>query len=168
MANRARASTPEAATAERALSTPPAPAGNRRAPLKRVTPLRAGVSRLARTKIAPTSTARKRLNARRARTEQALGRVGTTGFCARHGGYGPVNGHERLARAQGGDPSRPDCLLCPACNQWCEDNPADAALDGWKVSRKYDRDPVLVGNEARQVDGSVFVFGTTVTERLAS
>lgn len=46
-------------------------------------------------------------------------------------------GHERLGRAQGGNPAEPDVLLCDPCNTWCEDNPREAAETGWKISRKW-------------------------------
>lgn len=84
------------------------------------------------------SRKRKGENRQRAKAERELGRVGGCGVCARCGQYGYVNGHERLGRSQGGDPTRPDCLLCVPCNTWCEDNPRAAAEQGWKISRKWD------------------------------
>lgn len=47
-----------------------------------------------------------------------------------------VHGHELRSRSQGGDPSKPDALLCNRHNTWCEDNPIDAVWLGWKISRK--------------------------------
>ena len=47
-----------------------------------------------------------------------------------------LSGHELIGRSQGGDPTKPDCLLCAGCNGWAEDNPIDAVWLGWKISRK--------------------------------
>ena len=71
----------------------------------------------------------------------------------------PVSGHERRARSQGGDPRFPDCLLCDACNVWCEDNPEMAAWSGWKLSRKHPHDPRLQDDEAENTNGDIVVFG---------
>jgi hypothetical protein len=88
-------------------------------------------------------------NAARRLAEAELGREDDgNGTCARCGVWGPVNGHERLSRAQGGDPTKPDCLLCVPCNTWCEDEPALAAWVGWKISRKHPRSDNLAANEA--------------------
>jgi hypothetical protein len=91
-----------------------------------------------RTPIRRVSAKRAAQAAARRTAETALGRDGTNGTCARCGRYGYVNGHEKRSRAQGGDPTKPDCLLCPPCNTWCEDNPREAAEAGWKISRKWD------------------------------
>jgi len=59
-------------------------------------------------------------------------------WCARCGRSDvPLAGHERLGRAQGGNPAQPDCLLCHRCNTWCEDHPREAAETGWKISHKW-------------------------------
>jgi 5-methylcytosine-specific restriction endonuclease McrA len=52
-----------------------------------------------------------------------------------------LNGHELKSRAQGGSITDPAniILLCNPCNTWCEDNPREAAEQGWKISRKWDR-----------------------------
>lgn len=47
-----------------------------------------------------------------------------------------LHGHEITGRAQGGDPTDPDCLLCNPCNSWAEHKNLDAIWLGWKVSRK--------------------------------
>lgn len=70
----------------------------------------------------------------------------------------PVHGHERLARAQGGDILQPDCLLCNECNGWCEDYPQKAAWLGWKVSSKHPHDPALSSSQAVALDGSIVEF----------
>lgn len=71
-------------------------------------------------------------------------------------------GHERLGRAQGGNPAEPDCLLCARCNTLAEDCPVAAAFDGWKVSRKHDRDPELSADQARDVYGRIVTFPLAV------
>lgn len=48
-----------------------------------------------------------------------------------------VHGHEILGRAQGGDPTKPDAMLCNPCNEMCEFQPILAAWYGWKTSRKH-------------------------------
>lgn len=108
-----------------------------------------------RTPLRPMSDKRRHQSAARRAAEAALGRVGTQGLCARCGRRGYVNGHERLARSQGGDPTRPDCLLCIGCNEWCTEDPPRAAWDGWTVSRKWPADPTLQPGEARTVQGRV-------------
>ena len=67
-------------------------------------------------------------------------------------------GHERLGRAQGGNPAEPDCLVCSWCNTIFEDVPVAAAFDGWKFSRKHDRDPELTADQARDVYGRIVNF----------
>jgi len=63
--------------------------------------------------------------------EQAL--YDLTPFCARCGRTNlPLSGHELVNRGRGGDPAKPDMLLCDLCNTWCEDNPREAAEQGWK------------------------------------
>lgn len=94
----------------------------------------------------------------RAAAEIALGWDNGVGTCARCGLWGYVNGHERLSRAQGGDPTNPDCLLCPECNTYCEDFPPAAAYNGWKVSKKHPHSKYLADNEARCTDGSTHTF----------
>lgn len=100
---------------------------------------------------------------KRAKAEKALGREpGGMGVCARCGDYRYVNGHERISRSQGGDPTKPDCLLCTWCNTWCEDRPVWAAFHGWKLSDKHERDMEMGENEARRRDGSIHTFGVLV------
>jgi hypothetical protein len=82
------------------------------------------------------SLRRQRENRIRRKAEAALYEAAP--WCARCGKTGvELHGHERLGRAQGGDPTDPDCLLCNDCNRWCEDFPVAAAACGWKVSRKW-------------------------------
>lgn len=104
------------------------------------------------------SPKRAKLNRDRVKAEAILGRDKTQGQCACCGLYGYVNGHERRARSQGGDPANPDCLACPMCNELFEMEPRWAAWNGWKLSRKYDRDPKLALNQARRLDESIHVF----------
>lgn len=102
-----------------------------------------------RSKMPPVSKARIEQNKTRRAAERALGmNAQHEGVCARCGRFTVVNGHERLARSQGGDPSKPDCLLCHRCNTWCEDDPIMAAWWGWKLSRKYPAAPSLAPDEA--------------------
>ena len=111
----------------------------------------------------PVSAKRRRQQPARAAAERALGRSpGDGGQCCRCLTWTYVNGHERLARSQGGDPTRPDCLLCRVCNSWCEDKPIEAAWDGWKISRKHPHDPALTDGQARDVYGSVVTFAELV------
>ena len=96
----------------------------RAAPLRRVTRLR------------PVSKRRQAQSTARRAAETALGRdADGNGICAMCGRFGEVHGHERLGRAQGGDPTKPDCLLCNVCNGWIEDHPVEAARLGWKIRR---------------------------------
>jgi len=89
-----------------------------------------------RSPIRAISSRRRALNVRRRAAELAL--YDDAPFCAMcgHGGV-ELHGHERLGRAQGGDPAVPDMLLCNRCNTWLEDHPRDAALAGLKISRKW-------------------------------
>jgi hypothetical protein len=81
---------------------------------------------------------RKRARAERIRQHAVAALYAAAPFCARCGrGDVPLAGHERLGRAQGGDPTKPDCLLCHVCNTWCEDYPREAAETGWKLSKKW-------------------------------
>jgi hypothetical protein len=109
--------------------------------------------------LQPVSAKRARQQPERAAAERSLGRRGTQGTCRRCRQHGYVNGHERRSRAQGGDPTRPDCLLCIPCNTWCEDNPAAAAFTGWKVSRKHNRAPHLTEHQAIDIYGQIITFG---------
>jgi hypothetical protein len=95
---------------------------------------------------------------KRTKAEKALGRVNGFGVCARCQRYTYVNGHERLSRSQGGDPTRPDCLLCVICNGWCEDKPQLAAWSGWKISRKESCFDFLTADQAMRTDGSFHTF----------
>ena len=107
----------------------------------------------------PAQSARaKAVRAPRAVAEANLGRANGVGECARCKRTTYVNGHERTGRAQGGNPAQPDCLLCTLCNGWAEDWPREAAFDGWKVSRKHDRDPQLAADEARDAHGGIYRF----------
>jgi hypothetical protein len=86
--------------------------------------------------VRATSLKRARLN--RVRREAVAALYDAAPYCARCGRSDvPLAGHERLGRAQGGNPAQPDCLLCHRCNTWCEDNPREAAEAGWKISRKW-------------------------------
>lgn len=109
------------------------------------------------------SRKRAALAPQRAAAERALGRgPDGMGICARCGQWTYVNGHERLGRSQGGDPAKPDCLVCVPCNQLFEDYPVWAALYGWKISRKHPRNPDLQPNEAWDRMGELVTFGVTV------
>jgi hypothetical protein len=89
-----------------------------------------------RTALRPMSRKRRALNVTRRAAELALYEAAP--YCAICGRSGiPLAGHERLGRAQGGDPSKPDVLLCGPCNTLCEDQPRIAALNGWKISKKW-------------------------------
>jgi hypothetical protein len=121
-------------------------------------------SSLRRTPIAAESEKRRKANTVRARVVSAM-RSAARGQCARCGRRDlPVHGHERLGRAQGGDILNPDCLLCPPCNGWCEDNPQTAAYTGWKISSKYPHAPVLNMGQALALDGSVVEFYVTAED----
>ena len=103
----------------------------------------------------------KRASGNRARrvAETALGRdEDGMGSCWNCGRFTYVNGHERLGRSQGGDPTNPDCLLCVPCNRWCEDNPMDAAFEGWKISGKHARDPALEPWQAWNINNIIVTF----------
>jgi hypothetical protein len=89
-----------------------------------------------RTPIRAVSAKRRAENRVRRAAELAL--YEASPFCALCGKSGiELHGHERLGRAQGGDPTKPDVLLCNSCNTLCEDQPRIAALNGWKISRKW-------------------------------
>jgi len=80
-------------------------------------------------------------------------------YCERCKRRGHVDGHELLARAQGGSITDPANirLLCRPCNGWCEDDPIPAAWDGWKVSGKHPRDPQLMPGQVRDITGRIVV-----------
>lgn len=103
------------------------------------------------------SKKRDRLNRVRRGAERAL--YDAMPWCARCCRVGVnLSGHERLGRAQGGDPANPDCLLCDLCQVWCEDRPELAALSGWKISRKHPHDPALNDGEAFDLNGDRVIF----------
>ena len=77
-----------------------------------------------------------------------------------------MRGHERLARAHGGDILRPDCLLCDPCNGAVEDAPRVSCWNGWKVSPKWPHDPALSSSQARDLNGNIVEF-TVLTEEVA-
>lgn len=129
-----------------------------RTELRRSTPLQSRAVPLHRTPLKPISDKRRRKQPARAAAEKALGRDHTLGVCARCLGHTYVNGHERRARSQGGDQTRPDCLLCIACNRWCEDAPRVACWTGWKVSPKWPHDPQLEVGQAFDLFGHVINF----------
>jgi hypothetical protein len=132
-------------------------------PLIRKTPLRQGACTLRRTPIAPVSQKRIRENRERAVVVSGM-RLAAGGRCARCGRTGlPVRGHERLARAHGGDIVNPDCVLCDPCNGWCEDNPPVAAWTGWKLSTKLPHDPALGIGQAWDLHGNLVDFSTVST-----
>ena len=86
--------------------------------------------------------------------------------CARCGAAGvQLDGHER----QGGSRRHrfilaPDCALCRSCNGLCEDRPALAAWEGWKVVAGLPHDPALNIGEAWDVNGNRVVFADLQTE----
>lgn len=128
-----------------------------RTPLRTLTPLTSRCE-LRRTPLAPFSAKRIEANGIRRLYVSAM-REAARGACARCGRRDvPVHGHERLARAQGGDILTPDCLLCPECNGWCEDEPKLAAWTGWKVSSKWPHDHTLSSSQAWRLDGTVVEF----------
>lgn len=64
----------------------------------------------------------------------------TQDWCSKCGHTGvELNGHELLSRAQGGSILDLDniILVCNPCNEWFEDNPREAAEQGWKLSKKW-------------------------------
>lgn len=117
----------------------------RGSPLRRLTPLKAKTSLtsaaklVARTPLRAVSLRRQRENAERRKVVAAM--YEARPWCARCGRTDvALAGHEKLGRAQGGDPTKPDVLLCDECNGWCEDHPLEAAAAGWKISRKYPKE----------------------------
>ena len=144
----------------------------KRSPLVRRTPLKAKTELRTKTELqrgkplAPISRKRIVLNASRRQVVSAM-REAVAGRCARcHRSDVPVHGHERLGRAQGGDILQPDCLLCPECNGWCEDQPIVAAFTGWKLSGKWTHDPALLSTQAVDLYGNVVDF-TVEPEQVA-
>lgn len=142
----------------------------KRSPLARRTPLARGTTELRRTELSrgkplsPVSRKRMVLNAQRKIVVSAMVEA-VAGRCARcHRDDGPVHGHERLGRAQGGDILTPDCLLCPECNTWCEDQPIVAAFTGWKISGKHSHDGALLSSQAIDLFGNLVEFTVTDTE----
>lgn len=115
----------------------------RRTPLKvrkqlQNTPLKAARQMLRRTPLKQVSARRQAENKVRRQVVAAM--YAAQPWCGRCGRTDvALAGHEKLGRAQGGDPTRPDILLCDFCNTWCEDFPVEAAAAGWKISRKYPR-----------------------------
>lgn len=80
------------------------------------------------------SAKRRRLMPARRQAEQEL--FDESPWCARCGSTNvALSGHERTGRGVGGDPSKPDVLLCNSCNTWAEDNPDEARRMGWKLPR---------------------------------
>jgi len=78
----------------------------------------------------PVSKKRARLNGVRRKAVAAL--HGAAPWCARCGrSDAPLDAHEFLRRSQGGDPSRPDVLICRTCHDWIGANPSQAVADGW-------------------------------------
>ena len=149
----------------------------KRSPLKRFTPLKnspfrpaaqppgaertegardPALPRHGRSRMRPVSEKRAKEGAARTRAVRRLRALGDR--CARC--YSPyrLSGHERRGRAQGGDPTQPDCLLCSVCQTWCEDNPIEAAALGWKLSRKHPRSHLLAPDQAIRTDGSIYTF----------
>ncbi len=100
----------------------------------------------------------KRARANRVRKEAERVLFELDPYCARCGSGYELHGHERLGRSQGGDPAKPDCLACNLCNTRFEDFPELAAWEGWKISKKYERDPRLGTDEARTIWGGVYTF----------
>lgn len=117
----------------------------RRAPLAAVALVRGGVVIRRYSTLRPVSDRRRRQDRERAKAVKELRERGDCcARCGRPGGVGITDGHEKLARSQGGDPTRPDMLLCRAvCNTWAEDHPALAAWQGWKTSRKHPTAPCI-------------------------
>jgi hypothetical protein len=92
-----------------------------------------------RTQLRAVSAKRRADNRVRRAAELAL--YEAEPWCAMCGrGNVELHGHELLGRAQGGDPTKPDVLLCNRCNELCESEPRIAALNGWKISRKWSPD----------------------------
>jgi hypothetical protein len=129
----------------------------RRTPLRRAA-LAPGGPLLRRTPLRLVGAKRQRRNGERRRVV-ALMRAQAGGHCPRCGVAGVrLHGHERRARAHGGDIVRPDVLLCDLCNGWIEDNPIVACWTGWKVSPKHPHDPQLSPSQALALEGTVVEF----------
>ena len=110
------------------------------------------------------SPGRRRVNGTRRKAVEAL--YAAAPWCARCGKADvPLAGHERLGRSQGGDPADPDCLLCDPCNEWCEDFPISAAWNGWKVSDKHPRCPVLGPDEAWDLADNRVIFADLLKDK---
>lgn len=128
------------------------------------TALARGTTELKRTPLAPISRKRLVVNTQRRVVVSAM-REAAAGRCARcHRGDGPVHGHERLARSQGGDILRPDVVLCNDCNGWCEDAPVAAAFTGWKISSKHTHDPALTSSQAVDLYGNIVEFAVAAED----
>lgn len=129
-----------------------------RTPLRVHKPLQRGTAPLRRTPLAPVSAKRRADNGLRRVVVSAM-RLAASGRCARCGRRDLiVHGHERIARAHGGDILRPDCLLCNPCNTAIEDAPRLACWQGWKVSPKWPHDHTLTSSQAWALDGSIVEF----------
>lgn len=131
----------------------------KRTELRRKTPLQSGCEPMRRTPLNPVSDKRRADNRKRAVIVNGL-REAQQGRCARCGAAGvQLDGHER----QGGSRRHrfilaPDCALCRRCNGLCEDRPALAAWEGWKVVAGLPHDPALNIGEAWDVNGNRVVF----------
>ena len=92
-------------------------------PLKRNTPVK------------PVSA--KRAKEQRQRTRMLTEVYGTNPPCARCGGPAD-DAHELLSRARGGSIIDPTNIvpLCRADHRWITEHPAEAAAEGWALSRK--------------------------------
>lgn len=112
--------------------------------------------------IAAQSEKRAVDNVIRYASEQELGRDEGMGVCARCQQFTYVNGHELVRRSQGGDPTRPDCLLCPPCNSWAASNPVAAAWTGWLITPKHPHAPELENGQAYDLNGCVVDFTRTL------
>jgi hypothetical protein len=114
--------------------------------------------------LRPVSDKRRAENVERRVVVSAMREI-AQGRCPRCGGTGlPLRGHERLARAHGGDIVRPDVLLDDFCNSAIEDAPQVSCWNGWKVSPKWPHDPALRPWEARALDGTVVDLRALVPE----
>lgn len=117
--------------------------------------------------LRPVSAKRRAANRERAKAVKELRELGDhCARCGRPGGVGVTDGHEKLARSQGGDITRPNMLLCRAvCNTWAEDNPALAAWQGWKTSRKNPTAPCIADGRCTAGAHSLGIACTEKGER---
>lgn len=81
----------------------------------------------------------KRQRVNRVRREVVAALYEVAPWCARCGRGGvPLDAHELLSRARGGsitDPANIRLLCREPCHRWVTEHPAEAAAEGWALSR---------------------------------